>query len=180
MSGRLEGKVAIVTGGNSGIGKATAHLFAQEGAKVAIMARRVEEGTQVQDAINSGGGEATFIRCDVSDSSAVDSAVEEAVSKYGTINILFNNAGGGAGENFPNEGDEGWDRVINVNLSGTFYISRAVWQHMVEAGGGAIVNNSSIAAVIGFSKNMYDITGGTPSSIHLLPLSSDLARTCMI
>ena len=97
MSGRLEGKVAVITGGNSGIGKATAHLFAQEGAKVAIMARRVEEGVQVQEAISSEGGEATFISCDVSDSSAVDTAVKEAVAKYGTINILFNNAGGGVG-----------------------------------------------------------------------------------
>ncbi len=166
MSGKLEGKVAIVTGGNSGIGEATAHLFAKEGARVALMARRVEQGLKVQEAINSEGGEATFIRCDVSDRNAVDSAVEETVSKYGTVNILFNNAGGGAGENFPNEEDETWDRVIGTNLSGTFYMSRAVWPHMIKAGGGAIVNNSSIAAVIGFSKSMYDLTGSVPSSSY--------------
>jgi len=166
MSRKLEGKVAIVTGGNSGIGEATAHLFAREGARVALMARRVEQGLKVQEAINSEGGEATFIRCDVSDRNAVDSAVKETVSKYGTVNILFNNAGGGAGENFPNEEDESWDRVIGTNLSGTFYMSRAVWPHMIKAGGGAIVNNSSIAAVIGFSKKMYDIASFTPSSSY--------------
>ena len=166
MPRRLEGKVAIVTGGNSGIGEATAHLLAREGAKVAIMARRGEQGLKVQEAIHSEGGDATFIRCDVSDRNAVDLAVEETVSKYGTVNILFNNAGTGVGENFPNEEDEGWERVIAVNLSGVFYMSRAVWPHMIEAGGGAIVNNSSIAAVIGFSKNMYDITGRAPSASY--------------
>ena len=166
MTARLEGKVAIVTGGNSGIGEATAHLFAKEGAKVAIMARREEQGQQVQDAIRQEGGDATFISCDVMDRKAVDSAVEKAISTYGGANVLFNNAGFGAGQNFPDEDDEGWDRVIKVNLNGTFYMSRAVWPHLIEAGGGAIVNMSSIAAVIGFSKNMYDISGGVPSSSY--------------
>ncbi len=166
MSKKLEGKVAIITGGNSGIGEATAHLLAKEGARVALMARRVEQGLKVQDSINSEGGEATFIRCDVSNRRNVDSAVGEAVSKYGTVNILFNNAGATAIENFPNEEDEGWDRIIGINLSGTFYISRAVWPHMIKAGGGVIVNNSSIASVIGFSKNMYDLTGRMPPSSY--------------
>ena len=80
--------------------------------------------------------------------------------------ILFNNAGTGTGEDFPNEEDEGWERVVGVNLSGTFYMSRAVWPHMVGAGGGAIVNNSSIVAVIGFSKNLYDLTDRAPSSSY--------------
>ena len=135
MTKRLDGKVAIVTGGNSGIGEATAHLFAREGARVALMARRVEEGLKVQEAIKSEGGDATFIRCDVMDRKAVDAAVEEAVSKYGSVNVLFNNAGFGAAQNFPDEDDEGWDTVIRVNLSATFYMSRAVWPHMIEAGG---------------------------------------------
>ena len=166
MSGKLEGKVAIVTGGNSGIGEATVHLFAKEGAKVAIMARREEQGLKVQEAIRHEGGEATYIRCDVMDSKVVDSAVEEAVSKYGTVNILFNNAGFGGGQQFPDEDDESWDTVIRVNLSGTFYMSRAVWPHMLKAGGGAIVNMSSVAAVVGFSKNMYEWTGKVPSSSY--------------
>lgn len=166
MAGKLEGKVAIITGGNSGIGESTAHLFAKQGAKVVIMARREEQGLKVQEAILSEGGEATYISCDVMDRKLVDSAVEQAVSKYGTVNILFNNAGFGAGQNFPDEDDELWDTIIRVNLSGTFYMSRAVWPHMVEAGGGAIVNMSSVAAVIGFSKNMYDVTGRVPSSSY--------------
>ncbi len=166
MSGKLDGRVAVVTGGNSGIGEATARLFAREGARVAIMARREAQGVAVQDAIRSDGGEATFIACDVMDREAVDAAVQRAVSEYGGINILFNNAGFGARGNFPDEEDEGWDTVIRVNLSGTFYMSRAVWPHLVEAGGGAIVNMSSIAAVLGFSKNLYDITGRVPSASY--------------
>lgn len=166
MSGKLEGKVAIVTGGNSGIGEATAHLFAKEGAKVAILARREEQGLKVQEAIRREGGEATYTRCDVMDRKLVDSAVEKIVSRYGTVNILFNNAGFSARQNFPNEDDESWNTVIGVNLSGTFYMSRAVWPHLIEAGGGAIVNMSSIAAVIGFSKNMFDLTGRVPSSSY--------------
>lgn len=166
MAGRLDGKVAIITGGNSGIGEATARLFAQEGARVVIMARRQGQGAQVQDAIREGGGDATFIRCDVMDREAVDSAVDKAVATYGGANILFNNAGFGAGQNFPDEDDESWDRVIRVNLNGTFYMSRAVWPHLIESGGGAIINMSSVAAVIGFSKNMYDLTGRVPSSSY--------------
>ena len=79
MPGRLDGKVAIVTGGNSGIGEAPAHLFAREGAKVALMARREAEGGKVQDAIRGEGGDATYIQCDVTDRRMVDSAVAKAV-----------------------------------------------------------------------------------------------------
>ena len=89
MNGALEGKVAIITGGNSGIGESTAHLFAKEGAKVAIMARREDQGLKVQEAIRSEGGEATYIRCDVMDRKLVDSAVEQAVSKYGARRIAL-------------------------------------------------------------------------------------------
>ena len=166
MAKRLEARVAIVTGGNSGIGEATAHLFAQEGAKVALMARREAEGEVVQDAIRSVGGEAKFIACDVSDRKVVDAAVEEAVATYGGINVLFNNAGGGSGQNFPNEDDENWDTVIRVNLTGTFYMSRAVWPHLLAAGGGAIVNMSSLAATAGFNKNLLDLAGGATGASY--------------
>ena len=171
-NGRLAGKVAIVTGGNSGIGKATVHLFAKEGAKVVIMARREKQGLEVQEAVRREGGEATFIRCDVIDRNMVDSAVEKAVSKYGTVNILFNNAGAGSGQNFPNEDDENWETIIRVNLFSPFYMSRAVWPHLIEAGGGAIINMSSLTAVRGFNKNLFDVgksgaaSGGTPSASY--------------
>jgi len=164
MAKKLEGRVAIVTGGNSGIGEAAGHVFAREGAKVALMARRKSQGQRVQNAIRSEGGEATFITCDVSDREAVDAAVAETVETYGTVNVLANNAGGGSAQNFPNEDDDDFDAVLRQNLYGTFYMSRAVWPHMVAAGGGAIVNISSLAATMGFSKNTLELTDGNTVS----------------
>ncbi|PPR18640.1 MAG: putative oxidoreductase [Alphaproteobacteria bacterium MarineAlpha9_Bin7] len=166
MNGKLQGKVAIVTGGNSGIGEATCHLFAKEGAKVLLLARRENEGLKVQDSINSVGGEATFIPCDVGNPDSVDTAIAKAAETYGAINILFNNAGGGGGGDFPNSSTEEWGQVINVNLNGTFYVSRAVWPHLVTAGGGAVVNMSSLAAQRGFSPRMYDEFGTTAPSYY--------------
>jgi NAD(P)-dependent dehydrogenase (short-subunit alcohol dehydrogenase family) len=149
MPGRLHGKVAMITGGNSGIGEATAHRFAQEGAKVALLARRDAEGQAVQHAICATGGEAVFIRCDVSDRHAVEAAVAQTVARYGGLHVLFNNAGGGARDRFPAESEEVWERVLKVNLTGTFLMSQAVWPHLIAAGGGTIINMSSLAAVNG-------------------------------
>ncbi len=166
MTNRLEGKVAIITGGNSGIGEGTAHLFAREGAKVIIMARREEQGRAVEAAIRDAGGAATFIVCDVSDEDSIVAAVDHAAATYGTIDVLFNNAGGGGPGNFPDETRETFERVVNVNLTGTFSMSRAVWPHLVSAGGGAVINMSSLAAQRGFSSRMQDEFGATASSYY--------------
>ena len=166
MAERLKSKVAIVTGGNSGIGETTAHTFAREGAKVALMARREEQGIAVEEAIRAEGGDATFIACDVRDNDSVEKAVAGVVDTYGRIDVLFNNAGGGAGNRFPNEPNEEWLRVIDVNLTGTFYVSQAVWPHIVAAGGGAVVNMSSLAAQRGFSPAMAEAYGATSASYY--------------
>ena len=166
MAERLKSKVAIVTGGNSGIGETTAHTFAREGAKVALMARREEQGKAVEEAIRAEGGDATFIACDVRDNDSVEKAVAGVVDSYGRIDVLFNNAGGGAGNRFPNEPNEEWLRVIDVNLTGTFYVSQAVWPHIVAAGGGAVVNMSSLAAQRGFSPAMAEAYGATSASYY--------------
>lgn len=166
MSDKLATKVAIVTGGNSGIGESTAHLFASESAKVALLARREKEGHCVEEAIKREGGDALFIPCDVSERKQVDEAVQKVMSEFGSVDVLFNNAGGGDTGNFPDENDEGWDRVLSVNLTGTFYMCRAVWPHMVTGGGGRIVNMSSVAAQRGFSKKMYDLVGFGPSASY--------------
>ena len=166
MAGKLEGKVAIVTGGNDGIGAETACRFAREGARVAIMARRRPQGLEVQEDIRSTGGDATFIRCDVTDSEAVDAAVDETVSTYGGVNVLVNNAGAGFGGIFPNETDNDFDATVRLNLHGTFYMCRAAWPHLTDAGGGAVVNVSSVAAVIAHNKRSFDAGGaiGPPAA----------------
>ncbi|MCY4453249.1 MAG: SDR family NAD(P)-dependent oxidoreductase [Immundisolibacterales bacterium] len=166
MTKKLEGKVAIVTGGSDGIGAETCRRFAREGARVAIMARTEPKGLEVQEEIRREGGDATFIRCDVTDSAAVKAAVDETVSTYEGINVLMNNAGRGFGGIFPDEEDDDFDATIRVNLFGTFYMSRAVWPHLVEAGGGVIINVSSVAAVIAHNKRSFDAGGaiGPPSA----------------
>ena len=166
MADRLAGKVAVITGGNSGIGETTGQVFAREGAKVVLMARRQEQGEAVAQGIRDAGGEATFIRCDVGDDDSVQPAVAQAAEAYGTINVLFNNAGGGSGAQFPNEPNSEWHRVVNTNLTGTFYVSRAVWPHLVAAGGGTVVNMSSLAAQRGFSSRMQDEFGTTSASYY--------------
>ena len=166
MADRLAGKVAVITGGNSGIGETTGQVFAREGAKVVLMARRQEQGEAVAQGIRNAGGEATFIRCDVGDDDSVQQAVAQAAEAYGTINVLFNNAGGGSGAQFPNEPNSEWHRVVNTNLTGTFYVSRAVWPHLVAAGGGTVVNMSSLAAQRGFSSRMQDEFGTTSASYY--------------
>ena len=164
MAKRLDGKVAIITGGNSGIGEGTAHLLAKEGARVILLARREEQGQAVASAIRDEGGEVTFISCDVGDEDSVESAIAEAAGTYGGIHILFNNAGGGGRGHFPDEPTEEFSRVINVNLNGTFYVSRAAWPHIVAAGGGAVVNMSSLAAQRGASPKMHEMFGSTSAS----------------
>ena len=166
MANRLDGKVAIITGGSSGIGEATSHLFAEEGAQVVLMARGEEKGIAVQDAIRAEGGDATIVPCVVSDRLSVDAAVAKAVEAYGRLDILFNNAGGGVREIFPDESDESWDRVIRSNLTGTFYMCRAAWGHLVAAGGGAIINMSSTSAVMGFSPALFDAIQAVPSASY--------------
>lgn len=103
------------------------------------------EGLKVQEAIRGAGGEATFIYCDVTDSKAVGASVDEVVSTYGGVNLLINNAGAGTGGFFPDEADDTFDATVRLNLYGTFYMSKAVWPHLVEAGGGAIIKDTRLA-----------------------------------
>lgn len=166
MPGRLNGKVAVITGGNSGIGEATARLFTQEGAKATIVARREVEGRAVEKALRDEGRQVTFIACDVTNRAAVEAVVSQTVSLYGALDILINNAGGGAREMFPDESDETWDRVLRVNLTAAFLTSRAAWPHLVKSGRGAIVNVSSLAAVSGASPAVLERFPTLPSSSY--------------
>ena len=166
MPSRLNGKVAMITGGNSGIGEATARLFTQEGAKATIVARREAEGRTVEKALRNEGREATFIPCDVTSRAAVEAAVSQTVSLYGALDILINNAGGGAREMFPDESDETWDRVLRINLTAAFLTSRAAWPHLIKSGRGAIVNVSSLAAVSGASPAVLERFPTLPSSSY--------------
>src|SRR5438105_3454813 len=117
---RLQNKVALITGGNSGIGEATAVLFAREGAKIAITGRNEERGREVLQKIKANGGESIFISTDVSRADDCRRAVEQTVQTFGQLDILFNNAGVFFAHNALECSEEEWDQQIDINLKGTF------------------------------------------------------------
>ena len=143
---RLEGKVAIITGGTSGMGRAAAELFSKEGAKVAIAGRRIEKGEMVADGIRKKGGSAIFVQTDVSNTEDVKKLIEKTISEYGTIDVLFNNAGiNNSGEGDPHNEDELlYDEIMGINLKGAFLCTKYVVPHMIKGGRGSIINNSSV------------------------------------
>ncbi|MEX0799825.1 MAG: glucose 1-dehydrogenase [Dehalococcoidia bacterium] len=147
---KLDGKVAIVTGGASGIGRATALLFAGEGAKV-VVADWQDEGEAVVREAKGTGGEATFVKVDVSKAEDVERMVKTAVEVYGRLDVLFNNAGV-EGEQAPTADCslENFDRVIAINLRGVFLGMKYGIPAMLKGGGGSIVNNASVAGLVGF------------------------------
>jgi NAD(P)-dependent dehydrogenase (short-subunit alcohol dehydrogenase family) len=140
---RLEGKVAIITGGGSGIGRAAAELFAREGAKVVVADYNAEAGQNALQAIKDSGGEAVFVKVDVSDPDQVRTMVQTALDTYGGIDILFNNAGILLFGSVLDTELKDWNRLMSINLTGVFLCSQAVIPHMIERGGGSIINTSS-------------------------------------
>ena len=148
---RLQDKVAIITGGTSGIGAATAELFAKEGAKVVITGRNLDRGKAVSDRIGNSAS-SLFIKTDVSRSEDCQRVVEETVRRFGQVDILFNNAGVFYAHDAIECTEEEWDEQIDVSLKGTFLMSKYVLPHMIRQGGGVIVNNSSGWGLVGGDK----------------------------
>ncbi len=149
---QLSGKVAIVTGGASGIGRSVAHAYARAGAKVLVSDLSEVNGLEVVSEIEAAGGTASFFRADVSVPAACERLVATAVDRYGALHIACNNAGIGGEQALAGDlSVAGWDKVIAVNLSGVFYCMRYEIPALLAAGGGAIVNVASILGQVGFS-----------------------------
>jgi len=148
---RLAGKVALVTGGSAGIGRAAALIYAREGAKVVVSDIAVEGGEETVGKIKENGGEAVFIKANVVNDAEVKELIDKTVSTYGSIDCAFNNAGI-LGEMAPTADctEENFDKVININLKGVFLCLKHEIPQMLKQGGGAIVNTASIAGLIGF------------------------------
>ncbi len=140
---RLENKVALITGGTSGMGEATAILFAKEGAKVTITGRDEKRGKGVAGKIAQHGGKAVFVRSDVRKAEDCLQAVNETLRAFGRLDILFNNAGVFYPHTILDCTEEEWDLQMDINLKGTFLMSKAALPHMIEQHRGVIVNNSS-------------------------------------
>lgn len=145
---RLAGKVALITGGGTGIGRAIAVMFAREGASVAVAGRRLERVKEVAGAIEKQGGSALALQCDVSHAKDADHAINETAKKFGKLDILVNNAGTLSVSTVDTITEEDWDRVISVNLKGPFLTSRAALKEFRKNGGGAIVNIGSVLGLV--------------------------------
>ena len=146
---RLEGKVAIISGGARGMGAAEAKLFAREGAKVIICDVLEDEGRQTEAEINEVGGDAVFVKLDVTSQDEWENAVNTAIERFGKLDILVNNAGIIVQSTIEDMTVELGDKVMDVNAKGVFLGTKTAIPHMKEAGGGSIVNISSISGIVG-------------------------------
>lgn len=171
----LNGKVVLITGAGSGIGRATALLFARHGARVVVADINSDAGKETASTIKNEGGDAIFVEVDVSKSNQVKRMVKLVLSKYGRIDVLFNNAGIELYGKYMLEGtsEEDWDKVMDVNLKGAFLCSKYIVPIMVKQGGGIIINNASIDGLYAFpSPNIsYCASKG-----GLIALSKAIAR----
>lgn len=173
MAKRLDGKISIVTGSSSGIGKAIALTFAQEGAAVVVAARRKQLCEQVAARIRERGGEAMAVQTDVTDETQVDRLITETVTRYGRLDVLVNNAGIGGGGPIAETSTKVFDEVINTNLRGTFFCCQAGFRQMKsQPTGGTIINMSSVAGLQAWAG-----TGAYSASKHgVMALTKALAE----
>lgn len=145
---RLAGKVALITGGGTGIGRAIALAFGREGAKVAVAGRRKEKLDETLRALERQGSEGLAIVCDVAKARDAEKAVREAAKKFGKFNVLVNNAGILSVSTIEGISEDDWDRVMTINLKGPFLMCRAALPEFRKAGGGAIVNIGSVLGLV--------------------------------
>jgi NAD(P)-dependent dehydrogenase (short-subunit alcohol dehydrogenase family) len=172
MTGELQGKVGLVTGGTSGIGRETAVLFAKAGAKVVVAGRREQEGTETVEMIRAAGGDGLFVKNDISKASEVEALVQKGVEKFGRLDIAFNNAGiEGVWAPIIRQTEQDWDRTISINLKGVWLcLKYEIRQMLAQASGGAIVNMGSVTGLIGsvgaaaYSASKHGVIGLTKSA----------------
>ncbi len=169
---RLKNKVAIITGSTKGIGKTAALMFAEEGANVIVTGRSEKEGDEVSRLIKKSGGDAQYIKADVTKKLDVEKMIERTFKKFGKIDILYNNAGHFYLEPAPHLlEEEDWDRIMDVNLKSVYLCSKYVVPVMIENGGGSIINTSSVQGKVGY-KNLI---GYNTSKAGIINLTRSLA-----
>jgi len=161
VSGRLQGRTAIITGGANGMGRAACLLFARAGAKVAILDIAQDAGIETAQMIEAQGGEAFFLHTDVSDTKTVQGALNQVVSRWGRVDTLFSHAGTIIVKPFHETTDDDYNRLMDINTRSCFIVCREVVTHMLAHGGGSIVITSSIGGEKGFSlESLYCMTKG--------------------
>jgi NAD(P)-dependent dehydrogenase (short-subunit alcohol dehydrogenase family) len=173
---RLSNKVAIVTGGGFGMGRGASTLFAAEGAKVVVVDWNETTGKETLSLIESAGGEALFIRADVSRLEEIDAAVSKTLERYGRIDVLFSNAGVNCFKSTLATEESDWQRLMDINLKGSFFFAKAVARPMLVQGGGVILFTSSISGVSGEDDQVaYSATKGGILAL-VTAMAKDLGR----
>ncbi|MBW4687782.1 MAG: SDR family oxidoreductase [Komarekiella atlantica HA4396-MV6] len=162
----MVGKVAIVTGASSGIGRATALAFGKAGAKVVVVARREVQGEETVRLISEAGGEAVFVKADVTQAVDIEAMVKKAIETYGRLDYAFNNAGSGTSGKITDLSEADWDLEINANLKSVWLSMKYEIPAMQQSGGGAIVNTSSQGALIGVAN--YGAYGAAKAGVIAL------------
>jgi len=172
MATELKGKVGLVTGGTSGIGRETAVLFATAGAKVVVAGRRMPEGEETIELVRAAGSEGLFVKADVSKGSEVETLVQKTVERFGRLDMAFNNAGTeGIWSPIVRQSEEDWDRIIAINLKGVWLsLKYEIRQMLKQGGGGTIVNMSSVTGLVGgvgaaaYSASKHGVIGLTKTA----------------
>ena len=160
-TGRLAGKIAVITGGAAGMGRTTSLAFAREGASVAILDIQAEAGEETVELIRKNGGTAEFFEADVSDARQVDAAFDRVIEIFGSYNVLFNHAGTITVKALHESTEEDYDRLMDINVRSAFLVCRRAVKEMSNNGGGSIVITASIASELGFPlESIYCMTKG--------------------
>ena len=168
---RLAGKVAVITGAGSGIGRAAARLFAAEGASVVVADVSVEVGEETVRQIAAHDGQALFVATDLRDARQVQRLVQETIAQYGKIDILYNNAGINLHAKVTETAEDDWDRVMEVNVKSVYLTCRFLIPEMIKNGGGCIINTASAAAIVG----LRGLAAYTASKASVLGLTRNIA-----
>jgi NAD(P)-dependent dehydrogenase (short-subunit alcohol dehydrogenase family) len=171
----LKGKVAIVTGGGRGLGEQIAIGFAEAGANVVVCSRRVEACEEVSGKLKDIGVESMALKCDITNPEDVKNVVEQTRERFGRIDILVNNSGASWGAPAEDMPLEAWQKVLNVNVTGTFLMSQAAGKVMLEQGSGKIINIASVAGLKGSNPKVMDAIGYNASKGAVITFTKDLA-----
>lgn len=171
----LKGKVAIVTGGGRGLGEQIAEGFAEAGANVVVCSRKLEACEEVSQKLKDFGVESLALKCDITNPEDVKNVVQQTLEKFGRIDILVNNSGASWGAPAEEMPLEAWQKVINVNVTGTFLMSQAAGKVMLEQGSGKIINIASVAGLKGSNPKYMDAIGYNASKGAVITFTKDLA-----
>lgn len=172
---KLEGKTAIVTGGGRGLGAQIAEGFAEAGANVVVCSRKLEACQEFSEQLKLKGVKSLALACDVTNPEDVKNVIQKTLEQFGSIDILVNNSGASWGAPVVDMPLEAWEKVMAVNVTGTFLMSREVGQHMIEQGSGKIINISSVAGLGGIDPTLMDTIGYNTSKGAVITFTKDLA-----